>query len=178
MPLTILQLYPCSSEAQRQWWASWTVKPSEWDMKAQTALCSHIQLWKLWDYWENSCWYCLDLKCVSVFMDLYLAANDCANGYAKKSPFASWLLKWHEPCPSVLYRCWNSTHTASFLHSPALPVTTSETLHLSPTLFPTASFIVFPLAPAFQFCGTSPRTTHKILHLWALHKWHKTFQVR
>lgn len=149
-------------------------------MKTQTAPCSHVQLWKLWDYQDNSCWHCLDLKCVSVFMDLYLAANACANGYAKMSPFASWLLKWHEPFPSVLYRCWNSTHTASSwracLHSPALPVTTSETLHLSPTLFPAVSFIVFPSAPVFQFCGMSPWSTQKISHLWALHKWHKLFR--
>lgn len=91
-------------------------------------------------------------------MDMYLAANAYANGYAKMCPFPSWLLKWHALFPSVSYGSWNLTQAASCLHPPALPIIISETLHLCLplTLFPTVSFILFLSTPVFQFYDVPP----------------------
>lgn len=60
------------------------------------------------DHWESSCWHCLALKYMSVSMDLFVAANACANGYEKCVLFLPCLLKWHELFPSISYGSWIS----------------------------------------------------------------------
>lgn len=140
------------------------VLPLEWALlMSQTAFCPHTQPWKLQEHWESACWHWQTLKCVSVFMDLFLSANDNASVQAKMCPFPSWLAKMAWSFSLSLIWMLESDHAVSFFCSPALPMITSETLHLYlPVIlfFPAASFILFSL----NFCVSvlrCPRELHR-----------------